>query len=238
MSDSYYIKADAIRSNSFTLVGAEAHHAATVIRMKVGATLALFDGEGNRYKAIITDVSPHELSGTIITTLPNNESPFSLTLACALIKKERFEWMLEKAVELGVSHIQPIITARSIIKIPPARLDKKIKKWRSQILTAVKQCQRSRIPEISPPLELRKFSWQQYKSIILPCMVEHNHTVQDTTCISPVVAFVGPEGGFTSTEIDYIQEHGGEAVTLGSRRLRAETAATIVISEISNRLEG
>jgi 16S rRNA (uracil1498-N3)-methyltransferase len=204
----------------------EAHHA-HVRRLAPGNQVALFDGEGHSYGATVQRVTATELAVRIDTELPMRagESPLLLTLAVAMLKSDRFDWMIEKATELGVAHIRPFVSARSLARPSAARH----KRWSSIALSAAKQCGRSVVPRVDPPCDLDEvlagggpthlFFWERSTD---NAALDGAHT--------PATVIIGPEGGFSDAEGERARQAGCTIATLGPRILRAETAAITAIA--------
>ncbi len=228
MPDRYY-SVEPIRGTTATLSGSEAHHLLHVMRAKPGHSLVLFDGHGGEYEAEIShcDRSTVELSLGPKRDI-EREHPFQLTLAITLPKGDRQRWLIEKAVELGVSRLIPLRTARSV-----AGSEQASSKLQRYLIEASKQCGRNRLMQLTSPQKLAELLGQEASTIRilahpgagLLAEMELNSTENRTLAI-------GPEGGFTDDEVAQAIEAGWETVGLGSRILRLETAALALISAV------
>ena len=234
---------DHLKSGTLSFDGSEFHHMIRVTRHQVGDDVRLFDGTGREADANITFVSRHSATlkvGKVETTSEDETS--KLVLAVAMPKSSRSGWLVEKAVELGVSYIQPITTSRSVVNARPTKLDN----LRQNIVAACKQCGRSRLMEIKPAI-----TWSEFINDLVPnnvVAVAHPGGMPFTASLAEdmtaqakrsrskkkgpknVVVAIGPEGGFTVEEITQSVTREARLVSLGSRILRVETAALTVAS--------
>jgi 16S rRNA (uracil1498-N3)-methyltransferase len=226
--DYFYVRPEDVTGNSFVLRGEESKHLARVLRKHAGERIFATDGNDHMYEAFITDIGKKDARcrvGAVHTKY--NEPPLNVALAVSLLKNPaRFDFLVEKATELGVRHIFPLRCERTVpVREKRDRLDK-------IAIAAVKQCGRSWRPRISPVTRLVEMLAASggYGLRIIPHekadpdqTVEHilgQHPQQNSILIA-----IGPEGGFTDEEISAAKDAGFIAVTLGSRRLRAETAS-------------
>ncbi|NOY28673.1 MAG: 16S rRNA (uracil(1498)-N(3))-methyltransferase [Planctomycetes bacterium] len=228
MPDRYY-SVEPIRGTTATLAGSEAHHLLHVMRAKPGHPLVLFDGQGGEYQAELTHCGRSTVELRIGPKLDiEREHPFELTLAIALPKGDRQRWLIEKAVELGVSRLVPLRTARSV-----AGSEQASSKLERYIIEASKQCGRNRLMQLAPPQKLAELLSQEASSIRILAHpgggpfaeLKLNSTENRTLAI-------GPEGGFSDEEVAQTIEAGWKTVGLGSRILRLETAALALISAV------
>lgn len=208
-------------------------HAVQVLRLKPGAPLVLFNGDGRDYAAELVHSERRASRARVLESRPNHsESPLAVTLVQGVAKADHMDYSLQKAVELGVSAITPVLTARSVLKLEPRRLEKKLEHWRGVVISACEQCGRSRIPDILPVCELdawlRSFEGQGF--VLDP---RASRGLSD----SPAPAgncsvLVGPEGGLTDVELDKARTAGLNAIRFGPRILRTETAASAVLTAL------
>lgn len=147
-----YVNA-ALTSGSTLALDAEAsRYLAGVLRMEAGRPLTVFNGHGGEYQASIAVVSKKAVTLSIgAFNAIENESPLAIHLGIGLSKGDRFEWVIQKATELGVTHITPLVTSRSEVKLNTERADKKLAHWQQIAISACEQCQRNRVPLIHPP---------------------------------------------------------------------------------------
>jgi 16S rRNA (uracil1498-N3)-methyltransferase len=211
-------------STAIRLAGPEAHHLSRVMRLAAGDEVTLFDGRGAEARARIDAIAPGVVELTIVERFAAPESPeHSLILATAVPKGERFDWLVEKATELGVARLIPLVTARSVVN--PG--DSKLERLRRTIVEASKQCGRSRLLELTAPIAWREMVETEMASggawIADPS--GEPPTVDGGERFRPRIVAVGPEGGLTADELALAVEHGAKLVGLGPRILRIETAA-------------
>lgn len=202
----------------------QAHQIRTVLRMAPGDQVVALDNAGWEYEVALTAVSQQRVLGDITARRPAAGEPAThLTLYQAMLKQDRFEWVLQKGTEIGVSRFVPLITARSVVT---AVRPNKLERWQRILTEAAEQCRRGRIPELAAPLSLAEaISACTAEAMLMPWEGAVSTTVSGTLVGRPrsVALFVGPEGGFGEVEVDARVT----AVTLGPRILRAETAAIV-----------
>ena len=213
----------------FQLPDAAAHHAARVLRLRVGDAVQLFDGLGNECHGTIAELAGNRvIVGNIRTMNVNRESPLHITLAQALSSAEKMDWVIQKATELCATEIQPVSTERSVAKLSSERSEKRVEHWRQVATSACEQCGRNVLPTIHAPLDL--MAWLQQtrtrpdtKFILLP---EGSVTLaSQKKPAGNITLLIGAEGGFTQAESDTALLCGYTPVRLGARVLRTETAA-------------
>lgn len=225
-----------------TLDREESHHLGTVLRGGRQQEVVLTDGKGYRFQAKVTNQDRRKASLEILS-VDRDEAEFEapqLVLALAMIKTKRFEWALEKAVELGVHRIVPLMTEHVVKELGSI----KVKRWQTIMRTAIKQCGRSFLPKIEEPQAVGTFlekipagSLTVFGAIAEELGLSH-HPVslldlassQPETLPENLTALIGPEGGWTETEVKLFLELGLQPITLGPHILRAETAATACLS--------
>jgi len=214
-------------------------HAIHVLRLKAGEQLILFNGTGGEYQATLTDVAKRKASAHIdffANTQP--ESHLHLNLVQAIIKPDKMDFAVQKAVELGASSIQPLITQRSVVRINKGKFDKKVQHWQAVAIGACEQSGRTVIPAIAQPLTLNEWlihasNSTSGKNIILAPGDYPRISDVDALKIQPcaqINLLIGPEGGFTDDEVQTCIQHNVHPVSLGTRILRAETASIAAMS--------
>jgi 16S rRNA (uracil1498-N3)-methyltransferase len=183
---------------------ASAAHHVFVLRLNIGDSIQLFNGEGGAYVASITLVTKKQVSVEVKVFLPEEvELPFSLTLAQALPEGSKMDWVIEKAIELGVSTIQPLSAQRCVVKLSAERAEKKMAHWQGIIESATEQCGRNRLANLANVIDVQKWLAQQdmHKRILLSPRAEHSladwarHQAPQA-----VTLMIGPEGGFSEIE--------------------------------------
>ncbi|XLZ72815.1 16S rRNA (uracil(1498)-N(3))-methyltransferase [Massilia sp. SR12] len=213
-----------------------AHHI-NVVRMEPGDTLTLFNGDGGEYTAVLTEVQKKKAWAEPKLFTPREvELPFAVTLAQALPEGSKMDWIIEKAVELGVATIQPLAARRCVVRLSAERAEKKLEHWNGIVVSASEQCGRNRLAAVTPPLEFRDWIGRQdlHKRVILtPRATE---SLADWARHQPAQALaimVGPEGGFSDEEEAEALRHGALPLSIGPRVLRTETAALAAVSILS-----
>jgi 16S rRNA (uracil1498-N3)-methyltransferase len=223
MSRRFFIKGP-LQTGLLRLRGAEAHHLLHVLRMDVGQTVALFDGSGFEAVAEVTGKGKGEAELTVCEIRTANAEPaLAVILAAAVPKGDRFGWLIEKATELGVQRFVPLVTERSVV-LPG---EGKLEKLRRTIVEASKQCGRNRLMELAAPTAWREFVTREMSGSS-SCVAHPNGEPFEwgaPVSAGPVVAAIGPEGGFSETELELALAAGTRLVSLGPRILRIETAA-------------
>lgn len=201
------------------------------MRLRAGEEVELFDRSGSMVRGIVDSIDRDHLTVAAGEPLPSRESPLAIDLVMALIQLERFELVLQKATELGVRSIVPLLTDR--IEIRVERLAGKAERWERIVFEAVKQSGRSRIPAVSVPARLSEVLGRPGTKIVFDADAEA--TPLDGVEPGPVSLLVGPEGGWSDVELRAARDHGCRFQRLGPRRLRAETAAIAALATISAR---
>ncbi len=228
----FFIPPSAIRGKFFTLSGSEAHHALNVLRKKVGDEIDLFDGKDAAYTGRIDQVDSQEIRGTLIEDRKTSELPIQVTLFQGLTRGTKWEWLLEKACEIGVARVVPVFTRRSLIKLDANQAKEKVKRWNRIALAASKQCGRADLMEVVTPLALSAAFSQLAESdlSLIPWEKESSKSIHEA-CQgyngSQVNVFIGPEGGWDAAEIELATQAGAIPVRLGPTLLRTETAGII-----------
>ncbi len=222
-----------VESGSVLLVETEAHHVAHVLRHEVGDVVELFNGHGLVATCRISAIRKRDVELEVLDFRREQQPQTVLTLATAVPKGDRLDWLIEKTTELGVSRIIPIITARSIVDPRASKLDK----LRQTVITACKQSGRNHLMEITAVTSwndlLRGFSSDQRVLIAHPGKNEAVGTpTTSSPDIRPVVAVIGPEGGFNDEEVQSALAAGAEAIQLGPHILRIETAAIALAAKL------
>ncbi|MDO8653442.1 MAG: 16S rRNA (uracil(1498)-N(3))-methyltransferase [Undibacterium sp.] len=210
-----------------------AHHV-FVLRLNVGDSIQLFNGEGGVYVATLTLVAKKQVSAELKVFLPEDvELPYSLTLAQALPEASKMDWIIEKAIELGASAIQPLAAQRCVVKLSAERAEKKMAHWQGIIESATEQCGRNRVAHLADVMDVQKWLTQQdmHKRILLSPRTElsladwsRHHPPQAVTLM------IGPEGGFTEAEEQLARHQGALILAMGPRVLRTETAGLAAIT--------
>lgn len=217
---------DSVHDGEAELSGEDAHHLSRVLRVEAGQRFELSDGQ-SLYLGEIFEAGKNRVRFRILETLPFSEVSVRLTLFAALIKFERFEWIIEKATELGVDAIVPLVAERSEKGLAPAAV-KRIDRWRKIAREASQQSRRVRLPLILQPAELGSVVQPSYYLEELPgcrLLMDALPSPAIRKTVRNVGLVVGPEGGWTERERAQLAAQEVAAVSLGSQILRTETAA-------------
>lgn len=235
----FYVPRDLIREGRATLPPIQAHHLRDVLRMHSGDIVEIFDGAGSGYSGEV-EVRGSEVFVRALKSIPSPESPFHLTLAAALIKTTKFEWMLEKATELGVDQIIPLQTRLSEMRIPCDRMTSRLERWRRIVREASRQSVRFTEPRISEPRDFSEFvASQEFSGCtkVLFCEKSDEPCQLNGAVSDQILLCIGPEGGWEPGEVERAGEAGFRICGLGPRVLRAETAAIAALSIIQHQIQ-
>ncbi len=215
------------------LSSAGAYHVARVLRMRPGAPLIVFDGSGTDHQAEIVEVEGDKVTVQLRSQTPGTgESPLRITLVQGISRGERMDWTLQKATELGVAGVAPVLTSRSVVRLDEKQAAKKQGHWHAIVIGACEQSGRSRIPSVSTPVALRDYFANVRKDgmrlVLSPSAPASLAGISSLP--SKVELLIGPEGGLDDDEIAAAQKSGFMPVRLGPRVLRTETAAVVALA--------
>ena len=208
------------------------HHLARVLRAQVGDALTLFNGEGGEYRGNIAAISKKAVTVQLTEFLPLEcESPLEIVLAQGIARGEKMDFIIQKAVELGVSKIVPLQTERSNVHLSAERMEKRHQHWQSVLISACEQSGRNRVPVLLPAMNVPAFlstKQAELQWVLSP------HAKTPLAGMNPkprsVALLIGPEGGLSPNEISLAERHDYNSLALGPRVLRTETAALVAIS--------
>ncbi len=229
----FFIKESDIDGSETIIRGDDCHHLINVRRVKAGDVLRLRSDTGKGFTARVSEVGRSGVSLTILEETAALDEIVSISLYMALLKSGNFEFVLQKAVEVGVKRIVPVTSSRTVPD-PGKKIDNKHERWSKIISGAAKQCFRSNMPLLELPLT---FPDVLKKDDSVMKLIAHPGAVTElrdylSSCDRPdsVSLLVGPEGGFTEAELNSASEKGWITVNFGTTHLRAETAAIILPS--------
>jgi len=227
--------------HELSVSGPEGRHLSRVRRIRPGAHARIKDGLGLAFTARVLSVSGDTVRFELMEQVPSGDDTLPLILAPAVIKGKRMDWLIQKACELGVREIQPVITRRTVVR-PDDGVGRQ-RRWHSIAVQALKQCSGNRLTLIHSPLflgQLLDISGGLFK--IMLCEVFGKRTLMSTLFSEPqtetACMLLGPEGGFAPDEISRCAEAGFIQVTLGSRILRTETAAVAAVAQFAAVVQG
>ena len=235
----FHLPASGWREPHLALTGDEAQHCSRVMRKQPGDIIEIFDGAGRVAVCEITHVSKAEVQAKAISETRVEPFQTSIHLLPALIKAEPFEWLLEKAVELGAASIQPVITERTVIHLDAAQTEKKLAKWRRHMIESAKQCHTPFLPELKAPVAFAASLKLAANFKLIPALSEHTRTLKQALSSakpSSIAVLIGPEGDFTADEEAQAFAAGFVPITLGPLVLRAETAAIATLAILGHEL--
>lgn len=223
-------------AKSVIVAGDESRHLRDVLRLARGDEVFVFDGQGKEYRCVVDEFERDSSRLSVIEEVEpaSSESPLKLTLAVALLKGEKFDLVVQKVTELGVTRVVPVKTTRADVRLrDSADAQKRVTRWRRIALEAAKQSGRAFVPEVTAPTDFapltadeqiagtQRLMFSEKGGAPLP---EMHLKAQPAT----ITALVGSEGGWSDEELDQAREAGWKIVTLGGRTMRAETAAIVV----------
>jgi 16S rRNA (uracil1498-N3)-methyltransferase len=219
-----------------TLPETVAHHV-RVLRLAEGEHITLFNGEGGEYTAALAVIEKKRVAAEVKAFSPREaEVPYGITLAQALPESSKMDWIIEKAIELGASSIQPLSAHRSVVRLSVERALKRHEHWQGVIVAASEQCGRNRLARLAPLADFGSWIGQHdmHRRILLSPRAEQSlsawarhHPPQ------PVTLLIGPEGGLTEAEENAALAHGALALSIGPRVLRTETAGLAAIAALN-----
>lgn len=211
-------------------------HVARVLRLAAGDPLTLFNGDGNDYAATIASVGKREVRVRVLDRQAvDRESPLRLTLAQGVARGEKMDLIVQKATELGVARIVPLLTERSEVKLDAARAEKRLMHWRAVAASACEQCGRACLPEVLPAMPLQAWlsSLDGGAALRLALLPEAAVSARE---LQPVrdgaLLVVGPEGGLGERDVALLSEAGFTNLRLGPRVLRTETAGLAALAAL------
>jgi 16S rRNA (uracil1498-N3)-methyltransferase len=211
-------------------------HVARVLRLTAGSPITLFNGDGMDYPAVIQAVGKRDVTVRVeATQAVGNESPLPLTLAQGVARGEKMDLIVQKATELGVTRIVPLLTERSEVKLDPARAEKRLAHWQAVVASACEQSGRARLPTVLPAVPLEHWlrdlpEGDALRLALLPEGTRRPGELRFTPAGGLLV--VGPEGGLGNRDTAALTEAGFEGLRLGPRILRTETAGLAALAAL------
>lgn len=241
----FFVSPDQIDERYVTITGGDVNHIKNVLRMKIDEELLISNGQDKDYYCKIESISDNEIKALILDEeFEGTELPTELYLFQGLPKSDKMELIIQKAVELGVKEIIPVATKRCVVKLDDKKEASKIKRWQAISESAAKQSRRTIIPEISSVMSFREAinRAKEFEFGIIPYenfkdMTETKEVLNKVQKGIKIGIFIGPEGGFEESEIQYALENGIHPISLGKRILRTETAGLAILSVLMFQLE-
>lgn len=244
----FYLPPEKCQGSLLTLEDSEAHHALHVLRIRKGEAVDVLDGAGHVIHSEVAALGKRTVDLSVRDKVFRPPLPFAVTLLQAIPKGKTFETIVQKATELGVSRIIPLLTERVVVHLEDGSTETKMDKWRQVAIEAIKQCGSPYLPKLERPIALRDFLQlaEQFDLALVGDLTESTahprkffqQFAQEKNGALPktVAAWVGPEGDFTPEELQSIRASGAKSITLGPLVLRSDTAAIYSISVINYEL--
>ena len=233
----FYAPKASFTATSVTLDQDETKHLRDVLRLKIGDEIAVFDGQGNEFLCRIEMIGKKESTAAIVKQIDASapESPLQLTLASVVIPGDKYDLIVQKAVELGVVTFVPLASIRSEVKLKD--LPKKLIRWRRIALDAAKQCGRARLMSIEEPQNVADFLAEtiDYNCPKIFFSEREGAKLPELNASKELITVIGPKGGWDDTELKTAQANDFNIVTLGGRIMRAETAAIALTAILQHR---
>ena len=230
-----HIESELVAGQTLALPESAATHLIRVLRLGVGDAVILFNGDGCDYSARISSLGKRTAEVDVETRVEvARESPLQVTLAQALARGEKMDWVLQKATELGVSRIAPVVTERTEVKLDADRADRRLQHWRGVAASACEQCGRARLPQIEEPLALHSFlaKTKAPGHLILALDPDGEHSLSTLPAFDSLSLVIGPEGGLSPRDLDQLRAAGAQGLRLGPRILRTETAGIAALAAL------
>ena len=237
----FYLPPAACKGDTLLLTDREAHHGAQVLRLQAGDEVTVLDGAGTRLLSVVKHASRKAIELSVRSREKVPRPGFEITLFQAIVKGKTMETIVEKATELGVSRVVPLITERVVSQLDAERGDSKQAKWQLTAIESIKQCGSPWLPQIDAPQTLNDIlktcarfdlafvaslrGGQHIKRWVQMLWSDSALSSQPSTSLRSGCVWIGPEGDFTDAELDAIEASGAKPITLGPLVLRADTAA-------------
>ena len=236
-SNRFYISQVDTQSPYVFLEGEEHHHLSRVSRIQPQEEIWLFDGSGRSYLARVEEVEKEKTKLFILEEKGREKINTEIILAQSLVKSKNMEFIIQKSAELGIARFIPLMTSRSVVKIEE-KIERKLGRWERIAREAVKQSGNPGVPCISPPMDLKKLIKESKTTLKLLLSENRGKYFREILARksppSSIMILIGPEGGWTREEEEYILDNGFETVSLGKNILRTETAAICALALISH----
>lgn len=212
-------------------------HVGRVLRMNTGNEVLLFDGSGAEFPGVISSVSKKNVTVEIKDRVEHSiESPLNLHLGQVISRGDKMEFTIQKAVELGVNTITPLISERCGVKLNTERFEKKLQQWQKIVIAACEQCGRNIVPTVRPLMQLEQWCAEDYDGLKLNLHPRAKYSINTLPApVNKVRLLIGPEGGLSDEEIQMTEQYQFEETLLGPRVLRTETAGLSAITALQVR---
>jgi 16S rRNA (uracil1498-N3)-methyltransferase len=229
----FYVDQPLAEGADIALDERNSHYLLRVLRLKPGDALIMFNGNGYEYSALLEQASKKQATVKLLNrTSPQRESPLHIEIGQSVARGERMDFVLQKSVELGVQCITPLWTRRSQVRLDNNRLEKRLAHWHGVVHSACEQSGRVRVPELQAPVDLNAWLATPADGLSIVLSPRSATTLKDLPTANRVRVLVGPEGGLEEEEIHSAETYGFQAVCLGPRILRTETAALATLTAL------
>ena len=227
----FYCPAPLATGLALSLPAGAARHV-QVLRLQPGDAITLFNGEGGEFDAHITRMGRSDVDVSLGAHHPvEREAARAVHLLAGITANERMDWLVEKATELGVASITPLVAERSVLKLKAERAEKKLAHWQGVAVAAAEQCGRNRVPTVHPAVTLAEWVKKAPSGVRwVLTLSAHSQALSAMAGAAPVTVLSGPEGGLSPSEEALALSAGFTPITLGARVLRAETAPLAVLA--------
>ena len=236
----FFVPQPRIRGRTITIDDRqELHHIRDVLRLGVGDRVACFDGKGREYEGVIARSAPKGVVVRVERVVERAEDAVQPWLAQGLLKADRFEWVVQKATELGIVRLSPLVTRHTVVRVSAEQREQKRQRWQRIAQEAAKQCRRAVIPAIDAPepMETVLQAMEGADLVLLPTLavtaIPLSEMLKTSQQPKRVGVLIGPEGDFSKEEVALAQRYGARPVSLGPRTLRSETAAVSTLAILS-----
>lgn len=237
----FFVSPEQLKAERPVITGPDVRHAVKVLRLGPGDVVELLDGQGRAARAGIEEAGRDQVVCLRLEEFsPGGEPPVRVTLVQGLAKGEKMDLVIQKSTELGVAEIIPLVARRSVVRLEGGKALERQERWQRIAMEAAKQCRRAVVPPVRPPMNLSLvlqeipagttsfLPWEEQRGQSLGYLLRGDNPGR-------VYLFIGPEGGFESSEVEEAGLRGVQAVSLGTRILRTETAGLACLSIIMNR---
>lgn len=235
----FFVEADQIKEDTIEIRGQDVRHIRDVLRLQEKAVIDICNGQGMDYQVAISRIDQDLIETKILSkSLSQAEPETKITLFQSLVKGDKFEWVIQKAIEIGVEQIIPMQTSHCVSKMDGSKKSKaKVNRWNKIAQSAAKQSGRGIIPQVANPVSFKE-ALDLSQTMDLACIAYEKEDQADLKSYiagskgKTISVLIGPEGGFSKEEIQEATKAGVQAITLGPRILRSETASIVLVSNI------
>lgn len=233
----YFIRSIDLKNQKAFLSGNDFHHISKVMRKRINDEIVVCDYSGSCYFSIIKSFNKDTVEAELVEEQVNPSRGFKVTIAQSLIRRERFEYMLQKSTELGADKVIPILTKNTIIKVDNKKIKSKIERWNTITKEASEQSHRNTINVVEDVINLKELNIDEFDCVLVAYEKENKNNELKKALKSTfknILVIIGPEGGFHPSEIEYLSTfENARFVGLGPRILRSETASSYILGVLS-----